>query len=156
MGIKTILGVGALAIGGFAYFGKGKYDNYKNVLGSLQFNLKSVKNVNLSGGNVLFNVDMELVNPTSTAIDVPGQQIVVKKLHFYSANGNYLGVATPNISNISMPANGTRLITNIPVKLSLATVGNSFSEILDIIGNTKLLQIKADLEAFGKSFTVNA
>ena len=156
MGIKTILGVGALAIGGMVYFGKDKYNQYNGVLKSLQFKIKGVKNIQLKNGNVSFDLDMQLVNPTATAIDVPGEKIVVKTLHFYTPTGKYLGDANTNLSNIDMPANGTRLITNIPVSLSLATIGNSFSEILTIISDTSVLKIKADMEAFGHSFTLNA
>lgn len=156
MNIKTILGVAAVAVGGSLYFGKNKYDGYQQVLQNLEINLKGIKGVKFSGGSIIFNCDVEILNPTNVAVNVPGKQLVVKNLHFYTPKGVYLGVANPNVSEISLPANGKRLITNIPVTLSLSSIGNSLSEILDIVSNTDLLQITADLEAFGKSFTVNA
>ncbi len=154
MNIKLILGAAALAVGGSLYFGKGKYDKYNTVLENLEFNLKNLKKINLFSGNITFEVDIELINPTNIAVDIPGNQILLKNLHFYAPSGTYLGVANPNVSNIQMPANGSRIITNIPVSLSLATIGRSFTEILGIVSNPDTLQIKADLDAFGKSFTV--
>jgi hypothetical protein len=154
MNIKLILGAAAAAVGGFIYFGKGKYDNYNTVLANLQFKIKDIKKLDLVNGLIVFDSDIEILNPSNIAIDVPGNQILLKKIHFFSNSGAYLGVATPNISNIKMPANGSRLITNIPVKVSLKTVGNSFAEILGIISNPKNLHVKADIEAFGKSVTV--
>jgi len=154
MNIKLILGAAAVAVGGFVYFGKGKYDKYNSVLANLQFKIKGIKKLNMVQGIVVFDADIEVVNPSNIAIDVPGNQILLKNIHFYSNSGAYLGVATPNIADIQMPANGSRLITNIPVKVSLQTIGNSFSEILGIVSNPETLKVTADIEAFGKAFTV--
>ncbi|MBK5192981.1 MAG: hypothetical protein JJE07_07175 [Flavobacteriaceae bacterium] len=154
MSIKLLLGAAAIAAGGFIYFGKDKYDKYNSVLTNLQFKIKSVKKVNMVNGIVVFDADIEVQNPTNMAIDVPGNQILLKNIHFYSKSGAYLGIATPNIADIQLPANGSRLITNIPVKVSLKTIGNSFSEILGIVSNPKNLHITADIEAFGQSITV--
>lgn len=156
MNIKSILAVAAVAVGSSIFFGKNKYDQYSQVLNNLQFKLKNLKNISFNGGKVVFDVDIELINPTPVAIDIPGEKLVVKKLHFYTNTGKPLGIALPNLSNIEMPANGSRTITNIPVKLSLAEIGNSFSEILNIVLDPKQLKISADLQAFGKSFSVNA
>jgi hypothetical protein len=154
MNIKLILGAAAIAAGGFIYFGKGKYDKYNTVLTNLQFKIKSIKKLNMVQEILVFDADIEVLNPSNVAIDIPGNQILLKNIHFYSISGTYLGVATPNIADIQMPANGSRLITNIPVKVSLKTIGNSFSEILGIVSNPENLHITADIEAFGKSITV--
>lgn len=148
---KVILGAAAIAAGGLIYFGKGKYDK---VLNNLKFKLKNVKKIDMKKGIITFEIDVELTNTINQAIDIPGNKITLKNLHFLSPTGAYLGVAHPNISNIQMPANGSRTITNIPVQLSLATIGNSFSEVLGVVSNPGSLQIKADIEAFGKSITV--
>ncbi|MDT0689382.1 hypothetical protein RM549_06265 [Salegentibacter sp. F188] len=154
MNIKTILSVGALAITGFSYFGKGKYDEYREVADRMEFNLKNVKIHNPLQGTLKVNV--EIVNPTATAVTVPGNLITIKNIHFYTLSGKKLGTAKANISDISLPANSSREIQNIPVQLSLANIGNSFSEVLEIAQDTDKLKISADIQAFGKSFTVNA
>jgi hypothetical protein len=151
---KLILTAAAIAAGGFLYFGKGKYDNYAKVFTGLKFKIKSIKKINMSSGIIGFDIDIEILNPSPTSLDVPGKQILLKKIHFYSKSGAYLGVAVPNISDISIPANGSRLITNIPVKVSLKTIGESFTEILGIVSNPNNLHITADIEAFGNQFTV--
>lgn len=156
MNIKTLLSLGALAATGAIYFGKDKYDEYSGVMENLSFNLKKVKNIGFSGGNVTLKADVELINPTATAITVPGKLITVKNLHFYSLSGKKLGVANPNISDISLPANDKREIQNVPVVLDLSSITGNFNEILEIASNTDNLEIQAEIEAFGKSFTLNA
>ncbi|MDT0643683.1 hypothetical protein RM553_12645 [Zunongwangia sp. F363] len=154
MNIKTILSLGALAATGAIYFGKGKYDEYSAVAKQMQFNLKNVKIHNPLQGTL--RVDVEIVNPTPTAVNVPGKLITIRNIHFYTLSGQLLGTANANINDISLPANASRLIQNIPVQLSMKNIGNSFSEVLDIAQDKNKLQIAADIEAFGKSFTVNA
>ena len=156
MRTKAILLVGAVAAGASLLFGKTTFDKYRGVMDKMQFRIKGIKGVDLKSDGLYFNLDMELINPTNVAIDIPGEQVVVKTLHFYSPSGVKLGIAQPNISDISMPANGSRLITNIPVNISLANVGSSFNELISIATNPEQLKITADLEAFGNSFSVQA
>jgi len=156
MNIKTLLSLGALAATGAIYFGKDKYDEYSGVIENLKFNLKNVHNLGFSGGNVTLKADVELINPTATAVTIPGKRITVKNLHFYSLSGKKLGVASPNISDISLPANGSREITNVPVVLDLSSITGNFGEVMEIVSNTNNLKIQAEIEAFGKSFTLNA
>lgn len=156
MNIKAILGLSALAVGGSIYLGRNKYNDYMTVLENLEFNMKSVRGVKLSGTNIVFIVDMELVNPTPIAVNIPGKSILVKTIHFYTPNNVYLGVSHPNVSEITMPANGTRLITGIPVTLSLTSIASSVSEIISIVSNPDLLKTKTDLVAFGQNFSVNS
>jgi hypothetical protein len=151
---KLIITAAAIAAGGFLYFGKDKYDNYAKVFTGLKFKIKSVKNISMSSGIVGFDTDIEIQNPSPISLEVPGKQILLNKIHFYSKSGAYLGVAVPNISDISIPASSSRLITNIPVKVSLKTIGESFTEILGVVSDPKRLHITADIEAFGNKFTV--
>lgn len=155
MNIKTILGVGALAATGMAVFGKNKVSAYKNVLDRLQITITKIKEVSFNQ-EINFKVDIVIKNPTATAINVPGNLLTIKTLYFYSQNGKLLGKAYPNISKIALPANSAQPISNIPVSLSLADIGNNLAEILDIATNKDLLKIVAEIEAFGQSFTVNA
>ncbi|MGB7841142.1 MAG: hypothetical protein WBL21_00015 [Salinimicrobium sp.] len=156
MKIKTILSLGALAATGVAYFGNGKFSKYQQVIKQLTFKLKNARNISFSGGNVQLKVDVEMINPTPTAIDVPGKLITIQNIHFFSLQGNNLGTATPNLSEISLPANGTRLVTNIPVTIPLSAIGNNITEIISILSDTSRLKITADIQAFGKQFTINA
>ncbi len=156
IGIKTLLAVAGVAVGGGLLLGKNKFDEYRNVLNQMKFKIKSVKGIKLISGNVVFDVDMELTNPTDVAITVPGKKLVVKNLHFFTPSGKKLGVASPNISDIDMPANGSRIITNVPATISLDAVGSSFSEVLSVVLDPTKLKVTADLEAFGRSFSVNS
>ena len=150
-----MLSLGALAATGIAYFGKDKLSQYQQVIDKLSFKLRNARNISFSGGNVQLKVDVEMINPTPTAINVPGKLITIRNINFYSLQGNMLGTAMPNLSDISLPANGKRLVTNIPVSLPLSAIGNNISEILSILSDTSRLKITADIEAFGKQFTIN-
>lgn len=156
MNIKTILGVAAVAVAGSAFFGKEKISDLTSLKDQLQFKILNLKNIKFSNGQVIFDVDIKIVNPTSIAIDIPGKSLLLKTLHFFSPSGQKLAVSNANVSDITLPANGSRTITDVPTVVSLVTVGNSFNEVLDIVSDPKNLKIVADIEIFGKSFTVNA
>lgn len=155
MNLKTILTVSAVAMGSTLLFGGKKATNYMKVADNLQFGLKSVNGIDLKDRNIVFKADVELINPTEISIDIPGNNLVVKNIHFFTQSGVKLGTANVNVSEITLPANGSRVITNIPVVLSMDAIGASFSEILSIVSDPKQLNIEAELEVFGKSFTVN-
>lgn len=154
MNIKALLSVGALAATGVLVFGKNKVGEYQNVLENLQFEVDQLKNISLKNG-VNFIIDLKVINPTNTPINIPGKQLVIKTIHFYAKNGNRLGIAQPNISDINLPANGSRLIINIPVQLSISQIGENFSEVLAMASNPENLILGVDVEAFGKEFTLN-
>jgi len=154
MNIKALLSVGAIAATGVLVFGKNKVGEYQNVLENLQFEVDQLKNISLKNG-VNFIIDLKVINPTNTPINIPGKQLVIKTIHFYAKNGNRLGIAQPNISDINLPANGSRLIINIPVQLSISQIGENFTEVLDMASNPDKLILGVDVEAFGKQFTLN-
>lgn len=154
--LKSILLASAVAFGGSLFFGTKKYRNYSEVLEKMEFNLKGVKGLKLQGSSISFNVDVEIANPTNISVDVPGNRLTVKTLHFFTPSGKKIGVSHPNISEISLPANGSRIITNIPTVVDLAAVGSSFSETVAVILDPDKLITAADLELFGQSFTVKS
>ena len=155
MNVKTILLVSAAAIGSGIVFGKNKVNRYKEVLEKMEVNPKGVRNFKLQGSSLAFDIDVELVNPTGIPVDIPGNLITVKNLHFFTATGKKLGTATPNVAQISLPANGSRLITNIPAVFDLRAIGASFTEAVQIALNPDAMLVATDIQAFGTSFTVN-
>lgn len=155
MNLKTILTVGAVAFGSSLIFGGRKVGGYTNAIKSLQFEVVGLRNIKLRNGIVSFDVDIKIINPTPTAIDVPGQQITIKTLHFFSPTGAKLGVATPNLSDIKIPANGFRLLTNVPTQISLVTAADAFSEVLAVVSDPSQLRTSVELEVLGQSFIIN-
>lgn len=156
MNLKTILGVAAVAFTGSAIFGKKKISDLISLKEQIQFQITKLKNIKYAAGQVMFDVDLKIINPTTIAVDLPGKSLVLKTLHFFSPSGQKLGVSQANVSDIVLPSNGSRTITDIPTVVSLVAVGNSFSEVVDIVSDPKKLGIVADVEIFGKSFTLNA
>ena len=156
MNTKAILLASAVAVGSTYIFGNRKYRNYSEVLEKIEYNMKGVKNIKIIGSTIGFDVDIELVNPTNIAVDVPGNRLTVKTLHFFTPSGKKIAEAHPNVSEISMPANGSRIITNIPTVVDLVAISGSFAETLSVVLDTDKLVTAADLVLFGKSFTVTS
>ena len=153
---KTILLLSAAAIGGSLFFLKSKLDQYLQVVKNLQFKIKDVQVniVDVQGEQIIFTADVELFNPTNISIEVPGEKIILRKMHFKSSSGKYLGTAVPNLSNLDMPANGTRLITNIPASAPFSAIGVSISELAGLAANPENLNITTEVEVFGKIITI--
>ena len=156
MNIKAILMASAVAVGGSIFFANKKYRNYSEVLDKFEFNMKGVKNIKIIGSTIGFDVDIELVNPTNIAVDIPGDKLTVKTLHFITPSGKKIAEAHPNVSEISLPANGSRLLTNIPTVVDLIAIGSSFSETLALVLDPDKLVTAADMVLFGQSFTVTS
>ncbi len=156
MNTKAILLASAVAVGSTYIFGNRKYRNYSEVLEKIEYNMKGVKNIKIIGSTIGFDVDIELVNPTNIAIDVPGNRLTVKTLYFFTPSGKKIAEAHPNVSEISMPANGSRIITNIPTVVDLVAISGSFAETLAVVLDPDKLVTAADLELFGQSFTVTS
>ena len=156
MNTKAILLASAVAVGSTFIFGNRKYRNFSEVLEKIEYKIKGVKNLKIIGSTIGFDVDIELVNPTNISVDIPGNRLTVKTLHFFTPSGKKIGEAHPNVTEISLPANGTRIITNIPTVIDLIAIGSSFSETVAIVLDPDKLITAADLELFGQSFTVKS
>lgn len=155
MKIGTIIGVAATALTVAGYFGKKKITDITSLKDKIQFQIAAFRNVKFQNGKVVLDVDVTVINPTDIALDVPGNNLVLKTLHFFSKSGVKLGDANANTSDLALPAKSSRLVTNVPVMIDLNAVGNSFSEVLDIVSDPANMKIVADVEIFGQSFTIN-
>ncbi len=154
MNIKTLLTVGAVAFGGSLLMGGRKVASYQSVIDNMQVNVKGIRNIDFKNGQILFNLDAEVVNPTNIAINVPGNSLTIKNLHFSTLSGAKLGIAHPNYSNLKIPANSSIIVPNIPARFSLVTMSQSFGEVFAILSDPQKLVVETDLELFGKTFTV--
>lgn len=152
---KKILLIGALLGGaGLIYSGRNKAGELNSLKNNLQVDLKKTKLKSFSGGNIDLSVDVEITNPTAAGFDIPSNLVTIKALKFYTKTKKYLGVADTNITNLSIPANSTRVVTDIPVTIPIMSLANSLSEVLDIISDSKNLVVTADVNALGFDFTV--
>jgi hypothetical protein len=61
-----------------------------------------------------FKVDFKFTNPLPEAFDLNGMIAKLQRIIIYDAQGKPLGVSTPNLSKLTIPANGTTTLSNIP------------------------------------------
>lgn len=154
MNIKTILTVTAVAVGGSLLMGSRKVSSYQSVIDNLKVNIKGIRNIDFKNGQIQFNLDAEIVNPTEISINVPGNSLTVKRLHFSTLSGSKLGIANPNYSNLKIPAKSSIIVPNIPAVFSLVTISESFGEVFSILSDPTKLVVTTELELFGQTFTV--
>ena len=154
--LQKILTIGGVALGAAWYFGNNKVKNFSTALDNISFNLKNVKNLNLDGiGGLKVDADVEVINPTSTDLAIPGRLVNIKKIDFATNSGRYLGTAFTNISDIALPANSKRVLQNIPVEIAFSDALSNFTELIDIFSDTSKLRISTTIEALGKEFTID-
>lgn len=61
-----------------------------------------------------FKVDFKFINPLPEAFDLNGMIAKLQRIIIYDTQGKPLGVSTPNLSKLSIPANGTATLANVP------------------------------------------
>ncbi|WP_417885346.1 hypothetical protein [Zunongwangia sp.] len=155
MAFKNLLTIGGIALAASWYFGKDKIKNLAQSVQGIDFNLKSLHNLNFDGnGGATLKADVEIVNPSPIDLSIPGNLINIKQIDFFTKSGKRLGTAYTNLNNITIPANGTKTLQNIPVQIAISQAFSNINEILDIAGNTGNLKIVPTVQAFGKEFTI--
>jgi len=155
--MKKIIIISALVVTAGIYFAKDKatklLSEYENVFKQLQIKLGGISNINVSGGQLTANVVLHITNPTVIHLGVDtNNYVTLKKLLFFTQNGNYIGEAHPNISNLQLPGQQTTPTPAIPVVVPLNN--NALSVGIELATNSKNLQVKAVLEAFNQTYTV--
>lgn len=94
--------------------------------------------------NVSFNLDLNFINPTPQHFKADGLIIVLKRLLFYDKNNIFLGQSDINMSSLSIPANSSTIIRNVPVSLDLQT---TLINAIAIINNGSFLPANIKTEA---------
>lgn len=61
-----------------------------------------------------FKVDFKFINPLPEAFDLNGMIVKLQRIIIYHAQGKALGVSTPNLGKLTIPANGAITLSNIP------------------------------------------
>ncbi len=66
-----------------------------------------------------FNVDLSFKNPLTDPFEVNGVVAKLQRIIIMDANGKALGVATPNVGKIVIPANSSFTLKNVPFIVDL-------------------------------------
>jgi hypothetical protein len=163
--MKQVLGIG-LIIGGLFWWAKEQSEkisqNFSQTVQKLNYRIVALRNVNWVGGinfwsnepKLTFDFDLEVSNPTAHNWNVSGAGLVkLVKLEFLDLNNNLLGVATPNLEAVNLPAKGKALFKNIKAEIPAKKLPN----ILSNLQNFDLSQIKfrPTLNIAGTNYTLN-
>lgn len=154
--MKNLLTIGLIAAGAMYYFGKNKVQDYSQIAKQLKIKFLGVSGISLKSSTLKFKTNIRITNTSPVDLSLStGNNIVLRKIKFFTPSGDYLGEATPNVSGIVLPANAHVDLKDIPTVLPLTNLGNLFGDALDIISNPAILKTQFELEVFGKSITIN-
>lgn len=155
--MRKVLGMTAIAAGVFWYFGKNKADEYMEAFKNVEVKPLGIKNIKLNGSSLTFKTNLKVINNSFTHIDLDSaKKVVLERIKFYTANGKYIGEAKPNLAAISIPAQSSTNINNIPTVLPINDIGGLISNGLGLLSNPDSLKMELEFIAFGKSFMVEA
>lgn len=155
--MKKILVISSLVLGAGFLFAKEKVTDvladYEAVFKQLKIKLAGINNLNITSNQLTANVTLNITNPTAVNLGLDtNSYVTLKKLLFYTESGKYIGEALPNISAIQLPAQTTITTPEIPVLVPLNT--NAITIGLELLGNSKNLQVKAEIEALNTTYTI--
>lgn len=155
--MKKTLVISSLVLGAVFLFAKDKVINvladYEAVFKQLKIKIAGINNLNITSNQLTANVTLNITNPTAVNLGLDtNSYVTLKKLLFYTESGKYIGEALPNISAIQLPAQSTITTPEIPVLVPLNT--NAITIGLELLGNSKNLQVKAEIEALNTTYTI--
>lgn len=126
--VKNTLIVSGLLLGAVALFAYEKIERLKRVFENLIIRPKNFRELKVSLTNISFVVDLLITNPTNENFDVSGYVATLRRVNFFY-NGNYVGTAKPQISEIDIPAKNQLQLNNIPVVLPAKAILQNIMEI---------------------------
>lgn len=150
---QKILGISALLLFPIGIFAKKKYDDITTVMEKLEFEIDNISNVRIKDLSLYFDLSVLLINPTTIDFDVDSYGLItVKKVKIYR-DKVYMGEATSNITKIAIPAKGSALLKNIPIKTEYLNFLQELSN-FEELANLKNYSIIIQLEAFGTTYEI--
>lgn len=154
--MKKILLLGGAAAAYWAYkAGSNKVDTIKQTVEALIIKVASVSNFNIIDGGITFNTTLRVTNPTPNPLNLNAQQLVtIRKISFYTNDGQYLGVSYPNITGISIPANGVIMVSDIPTQVKVSNFGTLLNNAIGLFLDPNKLKITTEIDALGRTYTV--
>lgn len=149
---KIIIGAGIIAIAGYFFI---EY-KVKKIIELFQF-VKiypiAIKKFNIKWNEgapfVTFNLDIKLVNPTPEIFSAKLLAVTLKRIMFYDKSNILLGTATVNTSSITIPANGSTTLFNIPIQLELQTVASTIISVIQKSFDLKDIRIETIVSVLG-------
>lgn len=131
---KILIGAGLFAIAGYFFI---EY-KIKKIIERIQY-LKiyptAIKKFTVKWKEdgtpfVAFNLDLKLLNPTSEIFSAKILGLKLKRIIFYDKNNILLGTAIVDTEAVTIPANGSITIFNIPIQFEVKTLANTLASVL--------------------------
>lgn len=148
---KNLLIIGALLIGSLAFFSTKKVLDVKDIAKNLKINIKSIKNIKISGGKLKFTLALNITNNTDAGFAAKTFNLFkLISVDLFTNQGDFLGQALTNIDGISLPPATTTPVEGIEMEvplLSLATTLLSNPNPRDFV-------VSATFEIFGRTFKI--
>lgn len=123
MSTKRVIAISLIALSAGAILLKNKIDKLTKQFESISIIPAKLSNIKLIWNDskplVNFNIDLKFSNPLSEKFQVNGLVAKLQRIIILDKNGFPLGVATPNVGKITIPANGFFIIPNVPFVLDL-------------------------------------
>ncbi|CAL2095548.1 conserved protein of unknown function [Tenacibaculum sp. 190524A02b] len=155
--IFLALGVGAFALTSFA---KKKKESFEHIIEKLEFQLKSIKNFDVSLQRLRLDLDVIAVNPTKEDLYVNTGVVKAKVIRVYQKkNDKLLGISNLDTNEINIPGGGFYALPTAAVEIPLLTGGQMVLN--HLLGNkditkdfVKELRFELDIEALGNKKTI--
>lgn len=154
---KVVIGVGILAVAGYIFL------DYKvrKIIEKFQF-VKiyptSIKNFNVKWNDgqplISFNLDIKFTNPTTEVFSAKIIAVKLKRIIFYDKSNVQLGTATVNADALTIPANGSTTIYNIPIQLQLQTVATAIASAIQKDFGLKDIRIETIVSVLGTEYKI--
>jgi hypothetical protein len=149
---KIIIGAGIVAIAGY-FFIEYKVQKIIERFQFVKIYPTAIKKFNIKWNEgspfVSFNLDIKLVNPTSEVFSAKIVAVKLKRIIFYDKNNILLGTATVNTDAITIPANGSTTLFDIPIQLELKTIASTIISAIQNSFNLKDIRIESVVSILG-------
>lgn len=156
---KIVIGAGIVAVAGYFYL-QHKIKKIIEQFGFVKIYPVAFKKLDAKWNDgkpfVTFNLDFKLVNPTSENFSAQVMAVTLKRILFYDKKNVLLGSADVNLNAITIKANSSIVIPNVPIKLDLqSTILNILSVINTTTFNSNDIRIEAIVSILGTEHKIS-
>ena len=126
MGTKKIIALGLITASVLAVVVKQKINKVNQQFDRLKLMPTGLQNLKVVWNDfkplVTFTIDLQITNPLKEPFEINGIVAKLQRIIIYDKNGRLLGVSTPNVGNIKIPALGAFTLSKIPFTLDVQTL----------------------------------
>jgi hypothetical protein len=126
MGAKKIFAIGLITASILAVIFKQKISKASKQYNSLHIIPTGIQDLQLDFNDfkpiIKFNMKLQLYNPLNEAFEINGVVAKLERIIIYDKKGTVLGVSSPNIGKVNVPARGSLILPQVPFALDVQTL----------------------------------